>query len=272
MAKSGQLVEKRQIGKYSNMGSVILCAGRGGTGKSTFVTLASRCLNSPKLLIDLDPDESLADMLGIDLEEKGKKTISAMLYEFIRERAGRSGYNLFSELLSRILDECLYRDEGFDFISLGTKFAVGCYCAPDAVLKDFMPTVVQDYEEVLIDSPAGLEHFNRKVVVDIDDLFVLLDPSEKSVKHIERVLDITKELKVNYNHFYLVGNHGFTEETQEYLRSTGGTYLGKIEYDGEVKEYNLKGKSLLGLPENSPALHSVKEVLAKAGLIYEDRV
>jgi len=129
------------------MGDVIVCTGRGGTGKSTFAALASRCLNSPKLLIDMDPDESLADMLGIDLEANGKKTISAMLYEFARERVGRSGYNVFSELLSRVLDDCLYRDGGFDFISLGTKFAVGCYCAPDAVLKDFMPTVVQDYEE-----------------------------------------------------------------------------------------------------------------------------
>lgn len=254
------------------MGDVILCTGRGGTGKSTFVALASRCLSSPKLLVDLDPDESLADMLGIDLAAKGKKTISGMLYEFVEHKAGRSGYDLFSELLSRILGDCLYKDTGFDFISLGTRFAVGCYCAPDAVLKDFMPTVVKDYEEVIIDSPAGLEHFNRKIVVDIDDLFVILDPSDKSVKHIERVLDIAKELRVNYHHLYLVGNYKFTGETEEYLRSTGQTYLGRIEYDNEVKEYNLKGRALPGLPEKSPALQSVREILAKAGLIREGAV
>ena len=149
---------------------------------------------------------------------------------------------------------------------------MGCYCAPDAVLKDFIPTVAKDYEEVIVDSPAGLEHFNRKVVVDIDDLFVILDPSEKSVKHIERVLGIVRGLKVNYHHLYLVGSHKFTEETEEYLRSTGETYLGKIEYDSEVKEYNLKGKPLLDLPENSPALQSVREVLAKAGLTCKDVV
>jgi CO dehydrogenase maturation factor len=251
------------------MGDLILCTGRGGTGKSTFVALASRYLDSPKLLVDLDPDESLGDMLGIDLAAKGKKTISAMLHEFIEHKAGRSGYDLFSELQSRISSDCLYRDAGLDFISLGTKFAVGCYCAPDAVLKDFMSTVVKDYEEVIIDSPAGLEHFNRKIVVDIDDLFVILDPSEKSVKHIERVLDIVKELKVNYHHLYLVGNYKFTEEAEEYLRSTGESYLGRMEYDSEVKEYNLKGRPLLGLPENSPALQSVREILAKAGLIHE---
>jgi len=54
----------------------VVSTGRGGACKSTFAALACKYLNSPKLLIDLDPDESLADMVGIDLSEKGKKTIS----------------------------------------------------------------------------------------------------------------------------------------------------------------------------------------------------
>jgi len=77
---------------------------------------------------------------------------------------------------------------------------------------------------------------------------------------------------VNYHHLYLVGNYKFTEETEEYLRSSGETYLARIEYDPEVKEYNLKGKPLLELSENSPALQSVKEILAKAGLIHKGAV
>jgi len=250
------------------MGRVIVSTGRGGAGKSTFVALASRYLKPPKLLIDLDPDESLADMLGIDLSEKGKKTISSALYDIIEENkgAGRTGYGLLSRVLeSTIKSDCLYRDGKFDLISLGTKFSVGCYCAPDAVLKEFIPTLVKDYEEVLVDSPAGLEHLNRKVVVDIDDLFVLLDPSEKSIKHIERVRAITGELKVNYEHLYLLGNYRFSEETEEYLRSAAEDYLGKINYDPAVKQYNLGGKSLLGLPEDSPATLSVKRILVKAG-------
>ena len=250
------------------MGRLIVSTGRGGAGKSTFVALASKYFNPPKLLIDFDPDESLANMLGIDLSEKGEKTISGALYDIVEENkgAGRTGYDLLSSVLeSAIKSDCLYRDAEFDLIALGTKFSIGCYCAPDAVLKDFIPTVVKDYEEVIVDSPAGLEHFNRKVVVDIDDLFVLLDPSEKSIKHIERVKDITKEVRVNYGHLYLIGNYRFTRETEEYLRSTGEAYLGKIDYDPAVKRYNLQGKSLLELPEDSPAALSVKRILVKAG-------
>jgi CO dehydrogenase maturation factor len=245
------------------MGKVIVSTGRGGAGKSTFVALASKYLDSPKLLIDLDPDESLADMVGVDLSAKGKKTISSALYDVIEENkgAGRTGYNLLSDVMQSVL----YKGKQFDFIGLGTKFAVGCYCAPDAVLKDFIPTLVKDYEEVLVDSPAGLEHFNRKVVVDIDDLFIVLNPSEKSTKHIERVRDIIKEVKVNYNHLYLIGNHRFTEKTEEYLRSAEEAYLGKIDYDPEVRQYNLEGRSLLDLPQDSPAALCVRSILIKAG-------
>jgi CO dehydrogenase maturation factor len=245
------------------MGKVIVSTGRGGTGKSTFVALASKYLNPPKLLIDLDPDESLADMVGLDLSAKEKKTISSALYDVIEENkgAGRTGYNLLSDVMQSVL----YKGKEFDFIGLGTKFAAGCYCAPDAVLKDFIPTLVKDYQEVLVDSPAGLEHFNRKVVVDIDDLFIILDPSEKSTKHIERVRDIIKEVKVSYNHLYLIGNHRFTEKTEEYLRSAGETYLGKIDYDPEVRQYNLEGRSLLDLPQDSPAALCVRTILMKAG-------
>jgi CO dehydrogenase maturation factor len=242
------------------MGKVIVSTGRGGTGKSTFVALASKYLNSPKLLIDLDPDESLADMVGVDLNDK---TISSALYDIIEENkgAGRTGYNLLSDAMQSVL----YKGKEFDFIALGTKFDVGCYCAPDAVLKDLIPTLVKDYQEVLVDSPAGLEHFNRKVVVDIDDLFVILDPSEKSTKHIERVRDIIREVKVSYNHLYLIGNYRFAEKTEEYLRSAGETYLGKIDYDPEVRQYNLEGRSLLDLPQDSPAALCVRSILMKAG-------
>ncbi len=256
------------------MGRVIVSTGRGGAGKSTFAALASSYLRPPKLLIDLDPDESLADMLGIDLSEQGKKTISGALHDILHENktVGRIGYNLLSNILpSLIQSDCLYRGPGLDLITLGTKFTAGCYCAPDAVLKDLIPTLAKDYEEILIDSPAGLEHFNRKVVMDIDDLFIILDPSEKSIKHIERVTAITKELKVGYKHLYLLGNYRFANDTEEYVQNFGEAYLGKIEYDSNVRQYNLEGKTLFKLPENSPASLSVKGILVKAGYEIRDR-
>lgn len=257
------------------MAKIIVSTGRGGTGKSTFVALFARYINSHSiLLIDLDPDESLADMLGVDLEKEGKKTVSEALYEIIEENrhSGHLDEKAFPNLVQHMTEggDCLYKGGKFDLIALGAKLAVGCYCEADETIKSAIPELVKTYDEIVIDSPAGLEHLNRKITPDIDDLFVILDPSEKSTKHIERIKYVAKGVKINYRHFYLVGNYRFTEETEEYLRNIpakAGTsaYLGKIDYDANVREYNLKGKSLLELPQTSPACLCMRKILAKAG-------
>jgi len=59
---------KRITADKEKVGNIIVSTGRGGTGKSTFVALASRYLKSPLLLLDIDPDQSLADMLGVDID------------------------------------------------------------------------------------------------------------------------------------------------------------------------------------------------------------
>ena len=61
------------------MGKKIVVTGRGGTGKSTFTAIASRYLAPPMLLIDIDPDQSLAEMLGIDLEEEDENHLRCTL-------------------------------------------------------------------------------------------------------------------------------------------------------------------------------------------------
>jgi CO dehydrogenase maturation factor len=253
------------------MGKKIVVTGRGGTGKSTFAALASRYLAAPILLIDIDPDQSLADMLGVDLEKERVRTISDALYDIIEERRhdGGNPMPLHDRMEYLLNQECLYEGERFDFIVLGTKLTEGCYCVPDDLIKTILPKLANYYPNVVIDSPAGLEHLNRKIVSDIDDLFVILDPSSKSLKHIARIRDITEQIGIKYSHLYLVGNHDFDSATEEYLRSTGEAYLGKIEYDDDAQKYNLAGKSLLELPENSPAASSIRRILSKVDGMVE---
>lgn len=250
------------------MGKIIVSTGRGGTGKTTFVALATRYLESPILLIDLDPDENLAEMLGVDLQAEQIKTVSDVLYDVIQERkrdARLSSVPLQQRMEFLLQSACLYEGEKFDLITLGTKLTPGCYCIPDDLLKANIPRLAKSYRNIVIDSPAGVEHLNRKVTSDINELFVILDPSSKSIKHIERIKDITSSIGISYNNLYLVGNYEFDDQTEEYFRHKDGKYLGKIEYDKDVKHYNLNGESLLKLMEDSPACLSIRKVLAKAG-------
>jgi CO dehydrogenase maturation factor len=58
------------------MGRKVVSTRRGGASKTTFAALDTRYLSGPLLLIDIDPDQSLADMLGIDLEKEVCETFT----------------------------------------------------------------------------------------------------------------------------------------------------------------------------------------------------
>ncbi|GAG74664.1 unnamed protein product, partial [marine sediment metagenome] len=68
----------------------IVSTGRGGTGKTTFIALLTKYWIKKKslLLVDTDPDENLAEMVGIDLQKEGIKTISDILFDIQKGKVG----------------------------------------------------------------------------------------------------------------------------------------------------------------------------------------
>ena len=267
----------RETRSLDKAGRIILATGRGGTGKSTFVALLSRYLQPPLLLLDIDPDQSLGTMLGVDVEtasvtteadrEVPVKTLSDLTSDIededaFTELAGSPATVKIPWLLRWYTQ---FHSEKFDLISIGPKWTEGDYRSANFLFEFIIPAVGENYKGIVIDSPAGLEHLNRKVVPRINDLFVIVDPSKKSVAHVERVKKITERVGISYERLFLVGNYEFDAEAEQYLQSTGETYLGKMEYDVDLKKYNLTGKSLLDLPEDSPACRSIRQIMSKAG-------
>jgi CO dehydrogenase maturation factor len=116
------------------------------------------------------------------------------------------------------------------------------------------------------DSPAGLEHLNRRITSKVDDIFDIIDPSKKSFDHVERAHRIAKEVQIAFQNFYVVGGFRFPENLQTQAETElKFRYLGKVARDENVEEHVLAGKSLLEVPSDSPAYVSVKRILEKAG-------
>ena len=249
----------------------LVTIGRGGTGKTSFTALMAKYFietgETPILLIDLDPDQSLAEMVGIDLESSGVKTIADLITDtFIRRGGTTRGIAPTERIESRIWEEGLYEGGSFDLIAVGTKWIEGCYCLPDSALKGALGTIVKNYRYVLIDSPAGLEHLNRKVTTDVDDIFDIIGPSGRSFEHVRRAYRIIREVRINAGRFSLVGSYLFPESEEERAESIlPHKYLGKVVQDPIVQEYVLFGRSLLDIPSDAPGYLSVKQILAKAG-------
>ncbi|MFC1487124.1 AAA family ATPase [Thermoproteota archaeon] len=249
----------------------LVTMGRGGSGKTTFVSLMTKYFiekgETPILLIDADPDQNLSEMLGIDLKEAGKKTVSELLVETFLEGGGTTvGVPPSKRIESKIWELGLYEGKNFDFMAIGTKFIEGCYCLPNNALKNALDGLIKAYQYVIIDSPGGLEHLNRRISSKIDDIFDIIDPSQKSFHHVERAYKIAKEIKIDFTNFYVVGGNRVPLELEaEVEKRTKLEYLGKISYDKEVENFVLYGKPLVDLPETSTAYTSVKKILKKAG-------
>ncbi len=253
----------------------IVTIGRGGTGKTSFVALMTKYFieigDLPLLVVDADPDQNLGEMVGVDLKEVGKRTISELLVETFLEQGGTTvGVPPTERIESRIWTHGMFEGNYFDFIALGTKWVEGCYCMPNAALKGALGSLTKNYKHVLIDSPAGLEHLNRRITSKVDDIFDILDPSKKSFDHVERAYRIAKEVKIDFKNFYVVGGFRFPENLENQAKkSLKHEFLGKIARDENVEEYVLAGKSLLNLPSDTPAYLSVRKIMEKAGYIKQ---
>ena len=251
----------------------LVTVGRGGTGKSSFVALMAKCFvetgQAPLLLVDADPDQNLAEMVGIDLKASGKYTIAELLVSTFIEQGGTTvGVAPTERIESKIWASGLFESGNFDFLAVGTKWVEGCYCMPNSALKGALESLTKNYKYVLIDSPAGLEHLNRRITSKVNDIFDILDHSKKSLDHVRRAYRIAKEVEIQFDNFYLIGGYRFPAQLGAQAEADlKFKYLGKIVADEQLDEYVLAGKSLLDLPSDNPAYLSIKEILKTAGYI-----
>jgi CO dehydrogenase maturation factor len=249
----------------------LVTIGRGGTGKSSFTALMAKCFvesgQAPLLLVDADPDQNLAEMLGIDLKEAGKSTIADLLVSTFIEQGGTTvGVPPSERIESRIWENGLFESKNFDFLAVGTKWVEGCYCMPNAALKGALESMTKNYKYMLVDSPAGLENLNRRITSNVNDVFDILDHSKKSQDHVKRAVKIANEVEMKFDNFYLIGGYRFPSELGKQAEADlGFKYLGKIAEDEELDEYVLNGKSLLDLPNNNEAYVSVKAIMKTLG-------
>jgi len=247
----------------------IVCIGRGGVGKTVFISLLARYLKDKGsiLLIDSDPDQSLAEMVGINLEKERVKTISEILFS-IREdiQGGLESFPLPERIEYLLNQDGIYEGGDFDLISLGVKWTEGCYCQANNILKNIIGRLEKNYDYVLIDSPAGLEHLNRRITSSLDIIFAFIDPSKKAQESLRRSYKIINETKVSFKDFFVIANYRFSDSQLDSVDRKEFNFLGRLDYDENVERFNKDGLSLFKLDEESSAVCSLRRILEKINL------
>ena len=253
------------------MGKVIAVTGKGGTGKTAVTAMLIRHLvkNSEKkyrmLVIDADADANLADALGV----QAGKTIGDMREFMQQSRFTTSPDTDKQVLLESKLFEILLEEEGYDLLVMGKPEGSGCYCFVNNLLRGVMDKTTADYDLIIIDTPAGLEHFSRKTIPDLDDLIVVTDESRRGLTTGERIRDTAREIELKYKNLYVIVNKvtaGRKEKVLENASGIGLKVIGTIPYDESLARFDLVGDPLMGLPDDSPAVQEMVQVVGKLGL------
>jgi len=190
------------------LGRVIAVTGKGGTGKTAVTAMILRDLvkgwpNKYRILaIDADPDANLADALGVTVG----KTIGDMR-EFMQQARYTTPPDTDKQVLFESkLFEILREENVYDLLVMGKPEGSGCYCFVNNLLRGVMDKTVNDYDLTLIDTPAGLEHFSRKTIPDLDVLIVVTDESRRGLTTGERIRDLAREMDLKYKELYVVVN------------------------------------------------------------------
>lgn len=245
----------------------IAVAGKGGTGKTSISSLIIRYLKRSGartiLAVDADPNANLGDSLGLETKQTVGSVIASFNDEKIKIPAGMTK----ERYLEYKLNEVMAEGRGLDLLTMGRGEGPDCYCYPNLILRKFLDTVSPNYDYVVMDNEAGMEHLSRRTTRNVDQLLIISDHSVKGVRAAARIRDLVAELKLVVGRQSVILNM-VPEATPDPLVTDELARLGivpiaTVPRDPQVYQFDLKRQPLLDLPDTSPAVVAINEVMTR---------
>ena len=250
---------------------IIAVAGKGGVGKTSIsasiVKLLVDAYPDKKILaIDADPAVGLSTALGIDV----KMTIDDIRKEIVstvEDGQTKAAIELLGDARYKIFD-ALVETDGYAFIAVGRPESAGCYCKINSYLKEVISLVSDDFDYVVIDGEAGIEQSNRRVMEKVTHLLLITDASKKGTQVISTIKSVADEL-VMYEKIGAIVNRLPDESLIDYINTNDIPVLSYITNDANLAIYDIEGKNIINLPDNSNVVSGVKQALTKIGILEE---
>ena len=176
-----------------------------------------------------------------------------------------AGMNKWDILDYKIM-ESIIETPDFDMLVMGRPEGSGCYCAVNNMLRKIIENLSSNYDVIVIDTEAGLEHLSRRTTQNVDVMLVVTDKSKRGILTAQRIGKLAEELDINFKHLYLVLNRVNTENKAEILKKvdeTGLEMAGLIYEDDEVTKFDIEGRPLVELPDESNTVKAVSGILSR---------
>ncbi len=257
----------------SSNSTIIALSGKGGVGKTsisaTIVKLLVKAFPNKKILaIDADPAVGLSTALGIEV----KTTIDDIRKEIIssvEDGQTKEAVELLGDARYKLFD-ALVETDGYAFIAVGRPESAGCYCKINSYLKEVIKILSDEFDFVVIDGEAGIEQINRRVMEKVTHLLLITDASKKGTQVISTIKDVADEL-VMYKKIGAIVNRIPDQSVIEFIDTNGIPVLSYIETDKNLAIYDIEGKNIFNLPDDSNVVNGALKAL-KAMEIIKDEI
>ncbi len=251
------------------MAKIIAVAGKGGVGKTSIsaaiVKLLTQSYPDKKILaIDADPAVGLSTALGIDV----KLTIDDIRKEIVQtveDGNTKTAIELLGDARFKIFDALVEADD-FAFIAVGRPESAGCYCKINSYLKEVISMISSEFDYVVIDGEAGIEQINRRVMEKVTHLILVSDASKKGTQVIKTIKDVADDL-VMYEKIGAVINRLPSRDVVKYIDIQEIPVLSYIENDSNLAIYDIEGKDITKLPDDSNIVCGAREALEKMEIL-----
>ena len=249
-------------------------AGKGGVGKTTvcglFVNYLVEAGKGPILAVDADPNSNLNEVLGVhtdttlgDIREEIAKA------EFAEKNPIPTGMSK-QEYANFRFGAALTEMDDYDMLVMGRTQGKGCYCFVNDLLRDQLNRYYRNYNYLIVDNEAGLEHISRGILPPVDLILLVSDCSKRGIQAAGRIAEMIEQLDFKANRVCLIVNRApegrLEQSLLDEIAEQNLSLIGVIPLDEAVYRYDAEGKATVSLPGDSPIKKALGEIIAKLGI------
>ncbi len=254
------------------MPHTIAVAGKGGVGKTTTCGMIIDYLTAkgqgPVLVVDADANSNLNEVLGVEVETSlgaiREEMAQAEMKGTVPAGMTKADYAEF-KFGSAIIEE-----DDFDMIVMGRTQGKGCYCYVNGVLKTQVDKYAKNYQYVVMDNEAGLEHVARGTLPHVDTMLLVSDSSRRGIQAAARVAEIVEEMELKPGRMGLIVNRApngvLDDGVLAEIEKHGLELLGVLPQDEGVYRCDCDGQPSAKLPGDNPVKTALRGIMAKLGL------